>query len=61
MATVTREQLEGIARIYANNQAATLALGAAYDSFSRLCRRCGIEPPEARRRRSLRLATAIGG
>jgi len=51
MPTIERERLERAARIYATNIDAGLALGIAPGSFGRLCRRYGIETPQARRRR----------
>ena len=50
----TREELERAARIYHSNKDAGQALGIAAQSFSRLCRRFGIETPQARRRREQR-------
>jgi hypothetical protein len=46
-----RERIERAARIYASNRDAGLALGIAPGSFGRLCRRYGIETPQARRKR----------
>jgi len=51
MPGIERERIERAARIYASNQDAGLALGIAPGSFGRLCRRYGIETPQARRRR----------
>jgi hypothetical protein len=48
---ISREQVERVARLYKSNQDASQALGIAMRSFSRLCRRHGIETPWARRRR----------
>ena len=45
--TIRREQLAGVARIYANNAAASRALGPAFRTFTRLCRRYGVTPPPA--------------
>ena len=45
-----RERVERAARIYASNRDAGLALGIAPGSFSRLCRRFGIETPQVRRK-----------
>ncbi len=39
------------ARLYASNRDAALALGISPNSFSRLCKRYGIETPNARKRR----------
>lgn len=46
-----RERIARAARIYASNRDAGLALGIAPGSFGRLCRRYGIETPQARRKR----------
>ncbi|MFH1568685.1 MAG: hypothetical protein ABIL09_11870 [Gemmatimonadota bacterium] len=46
-----RERVERAARIYGSNRDAGLALGIAPGSFGRLCRRYGIETPQARRQR----------
>jgi hypothetical protein len=46
-----RERVERVARIYASNRDAGLALGIAPGSFGRLCRRFGIETPQVRRKR----------
>ena len=46
-----RERIERVARVYATNEAAGEALGIRARSFSRLCRRFGIETPYARRLR----------
>lgn len=46
-----RERVERAARIYASNRDAGVALGIAPGSFGRLCRRYGIETPQARRKR----------
>ena len=46
-----RERIERVARVYATNEAAGQALGIRARSFSRLCRRFGIETPYARRLR----------
>lgn len=51
-----RERVERAARIYASNRDAGLALGIAPGSFGRLCRRYGIETPQARRKRKVPLA-----
>ncbi len=55
-----RDQIERVARIYASNEDAAQALGIVMRSFSRLCRRHGIETPYARRRRLVREAKARG-
>lgn len=46
-----RERVERAARIYRSNRDAGLALGIAPGSFGRLCRRYGIETPQARGKR----------
>ena len=46
-----KKRIERAARIYASNRDAGLALGIAAGSFGRLCRRYGVETPQARRRR----------
>ena len=48
-----RERVARAARIYASNRDAGLALGIAPGSFGRLCRRYGIETPQARRKRKI--------
>jgi hypothetical protein len=53
MDAINRDRIERVARIYANNQDASRALGIALRSFSRLCRRYEVETPYARRRRRL--------
>jgi hypothetical protein len=53
MDAISRDRIERVARIYANNQDASRALGIALRSFSRLCRRYEVETPYARRRRRL--------
>jgi hypothetical protein len=51
MSSFEKERIERAARIYASNYDAGMALGIAPGSFGRLCRRYGIETPQARRRR----------
>lgn len=51
MSSFEKERIERAARIYASNSDAGIALGIAPGSFGRLCRRYGIETPQARRRR----------
>ncbi len=51
MSSIDKERIERAARIYATNFDAGIALGIAPGSFGRLCRRYGIETPQARRRR----------
>jgi hypothetical protein len=48
-ATPTRPDIERAARLYHSNQDAGRALGIAAGSFSRLCRRHGIQTPYCRR------------
>ncbi len=52
--SITREQLERVARIYKKNQDASQALGITMRSFGRLCRKYGIETPYCRGRRQAR-------
>ena len=54
MEKVNRERIERVARIYANNQEASRALGIANVTFGRLCRQYGIETPYARRHKRRR-------
>ena len=49
-----RERIERAARIYSSNRDAGQALGIAPGSFGRLCRRYGLETPQARRLREHR-------
>ena len=49
-----RQRIARAARIYASNRDAGMALGIAPGSFGRLCRRYGIETPQARRKRLTR-------
>ena len=51
MKRIEPERIARVARIYASNEDASRALGIAAGSFSRLCRRYGIETPYARKRR----------
>jgi hypothetical protein len=51
MNAMQRDRVERAARVYASNADAGVALGIAPGSFGRLCRRYGIETPQARRRR----------
>ena len=48
MEEIARERLERVARIYKSNKEASAAIGMAPASFSRACRRHGIETPYAR-------------
>jgi hypothetical protein len=50
MESISRQCVERMARIYANNQDASRALGPAFASFVQLCRRYGIRFPGAGRR-----------
>ena len=43
------ERIEKVARMYKSNNDAGAALGIAPASFSRLCRRYGIQTPRQRR------------
>ncbi|MDP7361925.1 MAG: hypothetical protein QF768_04925 [Candidatus Latescibacteria bacterium] len=54
-----RERSERVARMYSSNDLASKALGITARSFSRLCRKYGIETPYARRR-GLTTASAPG-
>lgn len=49
----TQEQVERTARIYHRVEDASQALGITPRSYSRLCRKYGIETPYMRRRRHL--------
>ena len=49
--SISRARVERIARICNDNYNAGVALGITPGSFGRLCRRYGIETPQARRRR----------
>lgn len=51
MPIIERERIERAARIYASNRDAGVALGIAPGSFGRLCRRYGVETPQARKNR----------
>lgn len=53
---IERERIERAARLYSTNEAAGRALGIDPRSFSRLCRRYGVETPYARRLRERREA-----
>jgi len=57
--TVTRDQVERVARLYHQNTEANAALGVTMRSFGRLCRELGIETPYVRRRRQ-RIEAASG-
>ena len=52
MESIEKERLERVARIYKSNKDASRALGIAPGSFSRACRRYGIETPYVRRRKA---------
>ena len=47
--SISRERIERVARIYKSNQDAGRALGIDPRSFSRLCRRYGVQTPYVRR------------
>ena len=49
----SRDAVERVARIYNQNNDASLALGISLRYFARLCRHYGIETPYARRRRRI--------
>ena len=51
MPKIEKDRIERAARIYASNHDAGLALGIAPGSFGRLCRRYGVETPQARKKR----------
>lgn len=51
MPSIERERVERAARMYASNRDAGVALGIAPGSFGRLCRRYGVETPQARKSR----------
>lgn len=53
---IDRDRIQRAARMYSTNEAASRALGIEPRSFSRLCRRYGIETPYARRLRERREA-----
>ena len=50
MPSIEKDRIKRVAQIYASNDAAGSALGIAPGSFGRLCRRYGIETPQARMR-----------
>ena len=50
---ITRKQVERVARVYKSNQDAGRALGIEMRSFSRLCRKYGIETPYVRKQRMM--------
>ena len=47
--SITRADVERVARIYNSNQDAAAALGITSRSFSRLCRKFGVESPYTRK------------
>ena len=49
---LSREQIERAARLYKRVCDASQALGITSRSFSRLCRKYGVETPWGRKRRS---------
>ncbi len=53
---IERQRIERAARLYSANEGAGRALGIDPRSFSRLCRRYGVETPYARRLRERREA-----
>ena len=48
---ISEDQIQRVARIYKSNQDACKAIGITLRSFSRLCRKYGVETPYARRLR----------
>lgn len=58
---ITRKQVERVARVYKSNQDAGRALGIEMRSFSRLCRKYGIETPYVRKRRLMLETRAYRG
>ena len=56
MRKIEPDRIVRAARIYSSNEDASAALGIAPGSFSRLCRRYGIETPYARKLRRWREA-----
>ena len=60
MVAIDWDCVERVARMYASNEEAARALGIVMRSFSRLCRRYGLETPYARRLRLRREAKARG-
>lgn len=53
MPRIERERVARAARLYATSVDASKALGITTVSFCRLCRRYGIETPQARKCRQL--------
>jgi uncharacterized protein YjhX (UPF0386 family) len=51
---ISKDQIQRVARIYKHNQDASKAIGITLRSFSRLCRKYGVETPYARRLKGLR-------
>ena len=51
---VEQEAVGRVARVYKMNKEAGQALGIGAQYFARLCRRYGIETPQARRSRKVR-------
>ena len=51
---ISRERIERVARMYPDGESAAAALGITPQSFTRLCRKHGIETPRARRQRRRR-------
>lgn len=47
--TISRERVERVARMYRTNQMASAALGIHLGTFSRLCRKYGIQTPHERK------------
>ena len=51
----TREEVEQVARVYKSIKDAARALGIAEKTFSKLCRRYGVETPYQRKKRESRI------
>ena len=58
---IERERLERVARMYSSNDLASKALGITARSFSRLCRKHGIEMPYSRKRRHYGTLSSLSG
>ena len=51
----TKEEVEQVARVYKSIKDAARALGIAEKTFSKLCRRYGVETPYQRKKRESRI------
>lgn len=60
MVSIGKERLERVARIYKSNKDASQVLGIAPGSFSRACRKYGIETPFVRQQKRRRKKSNIG-